>query len=576
MLKARHKDPDDLLEVLRAYRLPTIIMSFGLILAIVGFQMALRYDIAQSERSFREISEQVYRTLDTEIRRHVQLVSSMSRILGQIRDLTEEEFSDVANIFSDTTYFKHFYLYSFNAGDGLIKLGKDSISAEGGTVLEHFSSATTEETIDNIEGLPVIRKAVEQAYALNNTYFSHTYSVNQDGIPHLFSAVASPLSGKHSQNLYLVGILNLDPLFASTLKTENQTINVRIHDVSDGIKSLVYEQIEPQSKDFFAALDERQQNILSFHRTRFFDDHVWDIGMYSSMQSLIDYVGLFPWITFIFALLITGLLGFIVFRITTENVNAMNLVEKQTKNLRQYAEKLEMSNRDLDDFAHIASHDLKEPLRGIYNYSEFLIEDYHDKLDEEGRKKLNTLKTLARRMESLVESLLEYSKLSRIDLAFKKSDLNEIVQSAIETLSIWLDEQNARVKIIGPLPEVVCDPVKVTEIFRNLITNAVKYNDQKTKIIEIGYRENYAGWGDIPVFYVKDNGIGIDEKHKEQVFKIFRRLHGREEYGGGTGAGLTIIWKIVERHGGKIWFASEPNEGTTFFFTLKRKLSDAE
>ena len=119
-----------------------------------------------------------------------------------------------------------------------------------------------------------------------------------------------------------------------------------------------------------------------------------------------------------------------------------------------------------------------------------------------------------------------------------------------------------------PLPKMRCDQARVGEIFRNLITNAIKYNDKPEKWIEIGVQN---GGGALPlyVFYVRDNGIGIRPNHLESIFRIFKRLHGRDRYGGGTGAGLTIVKKIVERHGGDIWVNSEPGEGTTFYFTLE-------
>ncbi|HEY4591887.1 MAG TPA: ATP-binding protein, partial [Thermoanaerobaculia bacterium] len=220
----------------------------------------------------------------------------------------------------------------------------------------------------------------------------------------------------------------------------------------------------------------------------------------------------------------------------------------------------------LDDFAYIASHDLKEPLRGIHNFSSFLLEDYGGKLDGEGRSKLETLMRLTRRMETLIDSLLQYSRLGRVDLAIDRVDLNEIVAEILDSLAISLREEKVDVRVPRPLPAVRADRVRVGEIFHNLIVNAMKYNDKAEKWIEVGWRENPDG---PPVFYVCDNGIGIPEKHHDAVFRIFKRLHGRDQYGGGTGAGLTIVKKIVERHHGRIWVESSAGEGTAFYFTLQ-------
>ncbi|PYQ56741.1 MAG: hypothetical protein DMF53_24620 [Acidobacteria bacterium] len=241
-------------------------------------------------------------------------------------------------------------------------------------------------------------------------------------------------------------------------------------------------------------------------------------------------------------------------------------VQERTRELQQRNEELNQSNRELDDFAYIASHDLKEPLRGIHNFSSFLLEDYGGKLDGEGRSKLETLMRLTRRMETLIDSLLQYSRLGRVDLAIDRVDLNEIVAESLDSLAISLREEKVEVRVPRPLPVVRADRVRVGEIFQNLIVNAMKYNDKAEKWIEIGWRKNPDG---PPVFYVRDNGIGIPEKHRDAVFRIFKRLHGRDKYGGGTGAGLTIVKKIVERHHGRIWVESSAGEGTAFYFTLQ-------
>jgi light-regulated signal transduction histidine kinase (bacteriophytochrome)/HAMP domain-containing protein len=237
-------------------------------------------------------------------------------------------------------------------------------------------------------------------------------------------------------------------------------------------------------------------------------------------------------------------------------------------------EELEQTNRELDDFAYIASHDLKEPLRGIHNYSRFLIEDYADRFDEEGRAKLETLTRLSRRMETLIDSLLHYSRLGRTDLAIDEVDVQEVVDDVIDRLGISLREQDTEVRILRRLPVIQSDRVRLGEVFANLITNAIKYNDKPQRWIEIGLVDTpRTAGGDASAehtFYVRDNGIGIPERHLDTVFRIFKRLHGRDQFGGGTGAGLTIVRKIVERHHGRVWIESTPGEGTTAFFTLGR------
>jgi light-regulated signal transduction histidine kinase (bacteriophytochrome) len=169
-------------------------------------------------------------------------------------------------------------------------------------------------------------------------------------------------------------------------------------------------------------------------------------------------------------------------------------------------------------------------------------------------------------MEDLIDSLLHFSRLGRADLAMAPTDLNHILNGSLELLRPRIEDMKVDIQIPRPLPTVYCDRVRVGELFNNLITNAIKYNDKANKWISIGYIEEPPS---PTIFYVRDNGIGIREKHFESIFRIFKRLHAPSKYGGGTGAGLTIAKKIVERHGGRIWVDSTYGEGTTFYFTLE-------
>lgn len=254
----------------------------------------------------------------------------------------------------------------------------------------------------------------------------------------------------------------------------------------------------------------------------------------------------------------------------------VGLVLRQADEMALMNYKLQRSNEELDSFAYIASHDLKEPLRGIHNYANFLMEDYGDALADDGVAKLQTLVRLTQRMEDLINSLLHFSRLDRAELQHQRVDLNDLVQQVTATLEIARSKNDVEFRILQPLPQVPCDRPQVTELFTNLISNALKYNDKAHKWIEIGAispaeappPDGNNPIAAAPVFYVRDNGIGIPPQFTDKIFQIFRRLHGRDDYGGGTGAGLTIARKVVERHEGRIWVQSTPGEGSTFFFTL--------
>ena len=257
----------------------------------------------------------------------------------------------------------------------------------------------------------------------------------------------------------------------------------------------------------------------------------------------------------------------------------VGIVLSKADELAQVNLELERSNQELASFAYAASHDLKEPLRGIHNYATFLLEDYVEVLDQAGVDRLNTLINLSRRMEALIDVLLKFSRLGQTDLNLKPIDLNRILNRVIDVFRISRQEIQLDIRVPRPLPTVDCDPVLVSEVFSNLISNALKYNDRDEKWVEVGYlisnelREKELNQPDPassapPVFYVKDNGIGIRERHLNQVFRLFKRLHSQKKYGGGTGAGLTIAKKIVERHQGQIWVDSIYGEGSTFYFRL--------
>jgi signal transduction histidine kinase len=246
--------------------------------------------------------------------------------------------------------------------------------------------------------------------------------------------------------------------------------------------------------------------------------------------------------------------------------------QQNVDNLKDYMQALERSNKELDDFAYIASHDLKEPLRGIHNHSRFLLEDNEGKLDKESVSKLNRLVYLSQRMEMLVNDLLYFSRLGRQELAVQPTNINKVIHDIETTLEQFLAERTAKIVIPSPLPTVTVDKPRITELFRNLITNAVKYNDSPEKRIEIGYLAAYkhAKTDELlkNVFYVRDNGRGIAAEFHDEIFRIFRRLQSSKEDDEGTGVGLTFVKKIVERHGGKIWLESEPGGGAVFYFTL--------
>lgn len=241
----------------------------------------------------------------------------------------------------------------------------------------------------------------------------------------------------------------------------------------------------------------------------------------------------------------------------------MEVILNRATEIERANRALAEANIELDSFAYVASHDLKEPLRGIHHMASFLKRGLIDSLGPEERGQLETILKLSRRMDDLIESLLQYSRTGRTELDFEPADLDGLVDEALTSCNVLISDTETEIRRPAPLGPAYCDPVRIGEVFTNLISNAVKYNDKPHRWVEIGVES-----GRPKRYYVRDNGIGIAADARERIFEIFRRIHGPDEFGGGVGAGLTIARRIVERHGGMMWVDSAPGSGSTFYFTL--------
>lgn len=233
-----------------------------------------------------------------------------------------------------------------------------------------------------------------------------------------------------------------------------------------------------------------------------------------------------------------------------------------TEALARTAQELKRSNAELEQFASVASHDLQEPLRMVTSYLDLLKRRAHGQLGGDADKYIGFAVDGAQRMRALIEDLLAWSRVGTRVRAFDATDVAQVLEAVRSNLHVALSESGAEI-VSDPLPTVTADRVQVAQLLQNLIANGIKFRGEKTPRIHIGARRRGARWE----FSVRDNGIGIDPKHFDRIFTIFQRLHTRAEYPG-TGIGLAVCKKIVERHGGEIWLESQPGQGTTFFFTL--------
>lgn len=225
---------------------------------------------------------------------------------------------------------------------------------------------------------------------------------------------------------------------------------------------------------------------------------------------------------------------------------------------------LERSNLELEQFAYVASHDLQEPLRMISSYTQLISQRYEGQLDEKAKKFIGYAVDGAVRMQQLINDLLAYSRVNSQGKTFDTVDSHAILGEALRNLAVVIKENLALI-VNDDLPMVRADATQLRQVFQNLIGNAVKFRSADLPRIHVSVCDLGREWR----FSVKDNGIGIEEQYAARVFVIFQRLHTRQEYPG-TGIGLALCKRIVERHGGVIWFESEPGKGSTFYFTLPK------
>ncbi len=258
----------------------------------------------------------------------------------------------------------------------------------------------------------------------------------------------------------------------------------------------------------------------------------------------------------------------------TQQLSEINIdLEKEIKKHRGTAKKLriktdelECSNKDLEEFAYIASHDLQEPLRKINSFTKLLEKHYQGNGDEESDRYISFISSATERMKIFISELLKYSRVGSAKITFDLINLNEIMKIVFDDLEMSIKESNAEINY-NTLPEIKADKSQMTQLLSNLLSNAIKFHDDKKnehpKVFINAVKEE-TNW----IISIKDNGIGIDRKNHDKIFIIFQRLHGRSEHSG-TGIGLGICKKIVERHAGKIWLKSEKGKGSTFYFSIK-------
>lgn len=257
---------------------------------------------------------------------------------------------------------------------------------------------------------------------------------------------------------------------------------------------------------------------------------------------------------------------------TLQRKQLSEMVAEQTQELNEKVgalaelnQKLERSNQELAEYAHVASHDLKSPLRNVAGFIQLLRRRGKERLNEEDLEFINLAVKGVKHMEHVINDLLSMSKVNQLDINKESVNFGEIVHEIVHEMQLQIEAQNAEVVLESELPTLHFSATNAKQLFQNLISNALKYQDKENPKVEVGYVQENGHYQ----FFVKDNGIGIEEAYKSKVFLMFQRLHTQDNFSG-TGIGLSICKKIVENNKGQIWFESEPGEGTTFYFTLPK------
>jgi len=245
-----------------------------------------------------------------------------------------------------------------------------------------------------------------------------------------------------------------------------------------------------------------------------------------------------------------------------DTLEARRMAEQAGEALRQSAADLARSNKDLEQFAYVASHDLQEPLRAVGGFMGLLKKQYGESLDAPAREFIDLSIEGAERMRTLINDLLVFSRVGTRGDAFKAFNMKDAVEGALKNLQAAIAESDTAITC-EPMPVVRADPSQMTQLLQNLVGNAIKFRGPRRPEVRISAEKRDKSW----VFAVRDNGIGIEPQYFDKIFLIFQRLHTRSQYKG-TGIGLAVCKKIVERHGGKIWVESTFGEGSTFFFTV--------
>jgi light-regulated signal transduction histidine kinase (bacteriophytochrome) len=280
-----------------------------------------------------------------------------------------------------------------------------------------------------------------------------------------------------------------------------------------------------------------------------------------TVQVLATIFGLSFYRNYFYLVMIVFVVALVAF--LSERVEKVRSLNQLNEELEEERKKLEAANEELESFAYSVSHDLRVPLRAIDGFSRILVEDYEENLDEEGKRLINIIRVNTRKMGQLIDDILQLSRAGRQEMNLTKLDLESLFQSAFRELEQSNPDRNIQLEM-EPLPPIYGDRTLLGQVISNLLANSIKFTSpRKTALINVGFQVGKNEY----IYHVQDNGVGFNMKYSGKLFGLFQRLHGQDEFEG-TGVGLSIVQRIIRRHGGDVWAEGKVDEGATFYFSL--------
>ncbi|MBI1301495.1 MAG: hypothetical protein GC137_07540 [Alphaproteobacteria bacterium] len=559
----RAEQMHSLQETLRPYFIPTLILCVGLALSVMGFVYTLEKSMKDRQEQFMDYAlaeeiaiKQLFSNYleDMELSQHFFKTSSW---------VTKEEFATFIVPLKKRGNFSLFARIDYDNKQETLSIIQAHIA----------NNDFDKENIKSILSEVNVVKGLRQAKAEESLIVTDTFTLGSEQGRHL--GIAFPYF-KNSQGVenrtidgFVLGVLNLRSIFSEGLKWEENSKNVSTYVYADNTPVFI-------PSNHAADLGPGIPNVPSintietlypfYHKTTLpLANKSWEIYFVPTTRYLVSASTMLPWVTLFAGILLTSVIGLFTFYLTTRNLEISRIVQERTRDLERAMKRLSRSNIELERFAYVASHDLKEPLRLISNFTTILYDEYRSKFDKDGKEYVDIIVSETGHMQDLIKGLLEYAQTDKMkEIPRQQANCQKLLKRVLSNLSLKIKETGATITH-DEMPVVVGYNIPLVQLFQNLIGNALKYNRNPNPAVHIGCIDEGKMWH----FTVKDNGIGIKEENFARVFEPFKRLHRKDEFEG-TGIGLAICKKTIDNLGGKLWLESVYGQGSTFHFTIPK------